>query len=99
LQLRSEGKTTATVIRHKEEAELIEKYGKVPLFQSGKLSENQLFEMLKSVHDDPSGKCKSKIIENYPLDKAAVEAVLNSTRFPEITYHKLDDTTQMKIAK
>ena len=82
LQLRKNGKSTmATVIRHKEESSIMKKYGKSPEILSGRLSENQLFELL-NITLSAKNTDISKLAKDFQVSHTVLETILSSVRAP-----------------
>ena len=98
LKLRQEGKGMATVVRQKEEAELFEKYGgKTPLELRGRLTETQVFTILKGIRDESEDHNVKTIVDKYELSEETVNLLMKSVRFPLV---KKDPTnTDLLIAK
>ena len=71
----------ATVIRHTEESNIIKKYGKSPAILSGRLSENQLFEVLNLTSDKDMD--ITKIAADFQVGPEVLEKILRSVRAPE----------------
>ena len=98
LKLRQEtGKNMASVIRFKEEADIKEKFGKTPMKMTGRLTEGQLFELLKGVRDKPKTFHAQKISEDFEISLEAAEAITNCARFPKL--ETSTESIEMFIAK
>ena len=85
IKLRTEGETMATVVRYQQEAEMVKRYGRVPKSLSGKLTEDKMESLLRSVRDKPNSQTAVDIAKNHELKEDAVINLLKYTRQAVIT--------------
>ena len=91
IKLRTQGETMASMVRHKEETSLMKNNrGFIPKKVVGKLTEDQLMDMLRGVRDHPTASNNSveKLTEKLFLKENIVRDTLQYARYANITPQK-----------